>query len=838
MKTLNLVVLWLTAIRAIGQVPYNATNPGMYPFSTGTYMFNAINVNLAKGYNISSNAHITIKAKNEIVVRDGFKATNLSPSGEAHLMIDEDFTTGGDLYNNDFKIGLSDWGEGHSAKYRAGGNDPCANYNRDYYYPTALGSFGSSPGVHATSMLNVMSEDGFNVYKVNLQAYMGAHDTRNFIKMGAENKMQMHVGAFNYFHPFIDDYSVPQFGGILSIPIALQGINSFDNCGATFNDCESPFPFYMPNYDDFIDNIFTNNNFKDHIWGYGLSEECSYDHPQYWRPHPSVTLPIPNTGFDHNRCIGLCPKDGCPSSLPISPCPGGGNHNLLCGDFIMSEVPPSNVADAISHFKSKLSNNGHKIVLWEANHGKQINGSTLDNEGQYNPQDYISLISGNNSDLLFMDGSYVGTNINDVWANPFSNNTTTGAPHYLGKFTTLDFAKSFTSKLHVVEFGGDYDDIQPDNSRPPTYFLDGSPVVNANWLWFKAYTAIIHGAQGWWIYRPLYWTEDDRSLGREAAFKNAQNSYRFDRQNFPIYYQKYVSNLSKELRYLVNNNILSTDPGSILQTKTTNFDPWHIVPYAVTYNTYNPNIPNNLSSQLGEFQSENYGLRYTIRTNGRDIYMIITNPLGAGVYNLDLNFSSVPNNFIKNASAVEVLFDTGNDAVASNTYKINRNSNINLELNTIGTPAQHAYHILPINSGVLRLDFGPLDVKVLKFLANESDVDDDFEDEEQEGERVFHADSVRKSDMVSYSDDQERSIEINNFLIMPNPTENEVNLLFQDINPKRKISIIDSKGNEVFRVDNSTSLKVNINCTTLEKGLYLVRVFTPRGYGSRKLIIQ
>src|ERR1043165_6870322 len=88
---------------AYGQIPNNLVNPGLDPFTSGNKTYSGNNITLGNpGYKISSNANIQLKAKFEIAVGDGFEATNLTASGEAHLFTDPNILDIASFHANGF----------------------------------------------------------------------------------------------------------------------------------------------------------------------------------------------------------------------------------------------------------------------------------------------------------------------------------------------------------------------------------------------------------------------------------------------------------------------------------------------------------------------------------------------------------------------------------------------------------------------------------------------------------------------------------------------------------------------------------------------------------------
>jgi hypothetical protein len=513
---------------------------------------------------------------------------------------------------------------------------------------------------YKTSVLNILSEDGFNI----CQTYMPNEWTsesylKSYLKLLQANNFKVELGALHYFKPAVDVNN--NYLGF--------GTNVYDNCGNSFGVCQFPYSqnYFRSHTNNFINNIYKISPYKDIIWGYHLSEEASYEHAYNFA----------------NNCQG--------------------NQWENPNYFKKVEVPPGNVSSAISYFKNSLSSSGitnHKMIVMEANHAKNINANTNDGIGIINPQQYIQLLNKNDKRDVFFEGSYTQFP-SSVWINENYSSMFSGGFHYLGSFKSIDYAKNYSSEVHKVI------NIESTsiNSNYLAHYHSNLNIPNANWLWFQAYTSIIHGATGIWFWDLNYsWNS-----GESKNLNNPSIPYSCDRDFFPVNYQNYISHLAKELRLLSNKNIISTDANTIVATKTDFADPNCIVPAATTY------IPTSLPA---EKRTENYGLRYTIRSNGTETYMIITNPLNVAV-SLTLNFSNSSNQQIQSSIGVNVLFENSQSSVTSSSYKVNRNSIINLTNGNVGSQ----YYVGYTTNKQLPISFGPMDVKVLKFVSTQPNYD-------------------------------------------------------------------------------------------------------------------
>jgi len=443
-----------------------------------------------------------------------------------------------------------------------------------------------------------------------------------------------------------------------------------------------------------------------------------------------------------------------------------------------TELPPSNVLSALSYFKVALALKGvlnQKVTVMEANHHKTINNNSNDGFGFFKPQDYLTVLTKSDAREAFFEGSYTQFPYSDWLLNQKYNDMLyANAFHYLGPIRSLDYAKNYTSNVHKV-IG-----IESSNPSLKYHFQSDGSIENANWLWFQSYTSIIHGAKGVWFW-DLSQTYKDceksqllisngaytsnqiiaqvkaafsyaltgindadincssdllvKKTSTDTVFVKIMELYnnvvdglfnsrpnKFSRQNFSSNYRNYISYLGKELGYLVKKNLISTDPNTIIYSKTDAADNNCIIPAATgnSYiktaltNTYGSAWVSANTAVVNEKCTENYGLRYTIRTNGNEVIMIVSNPMNIPV-TVPLSFASLGNPYIKNSTGVNVLFETApfNLATAS-TYKTNRNSGVDLISNI--NPQQ--YYIPYSGNKQITLTFGPMDVHVLRFASN------------------------------------------------------------------------------------------------------------------------
>lgn len=429
-----------------------------------------------------------------------------------------------------------------------------------------------------------------------------------------------------------------------------------------------------PDFDYLFAEVYSSPALKDIVWGHQITEEASYRHFQDPWNRPIV--------WDHP-----------------------------CNEYI--EVPPQNASDAMRHFKDILEDHAagaQQMVVMEASHGRAINDSTVDCEWPFvcnasdpfnvhNSKDYVTM-AGVTSALkadVFIDGSYYQFPANWLdsdYADIFNNGW-----HFLGRFKTIEWARQHVPVVHS--------DLNIENY--PTAFHSNPAIENANYLWFQAYTSIIHGTKGLW-----FWELNSAWEGDKPADWGTRVD-RFERQNFPTRYQKFVGFLARELRYLIARDLISSDANTVVISKTDAADGDGVL------------VENNVDlSSLSvadrakfalHFENasfhvrDQYSVRYAMRTNGRDVVLIAANPLPLPV-TARFDFSGVANPIVRASTSVDILFDDVVYAVASASYKIDRDAGVDL---AAGTIERHV--TLALNqSHQLQIAFGPMDVRVMKFL--------------------------------------------------------------------------------------------------------------------------
>lgn len=591
---------------------------------------------------------------------------------------------------NDFKIGMFGVTYMHNQSSISSGE----------HAPLTFPIFSSNN----TSSLNVLHNDGFNV------AHSYKPDRWTATKKFQEDFLRL-ISNFDDMQLFVHarEWYIP--GTISEEDHTIDDLNMYNNYGMSITDVIPG----RPNYDGLISQVYNTSMYKDLVWGYHISEEST------------------STGHSRN-----------------------GKQQAVGDDFIECDIPVEHTQEALDHFNG-VKDSVHKLVLMEAAHGQGINESTILPDSEYGPQDYIKL---DNVDVFF-EGSY--SSLTSDWFSQQYSAINSNLNHYLGFLKSIDYAHQYVDEVHdVISMERSYFE---DNDNYVAATHSNPSIKNANWMWFKTYSSIIHGVKGIWFWDLTqayekceksellmnngHYTQDDivykaktysewiNKIGDpnitwscnseeiieytisgtteikeievknlyERAVKELFNDIdeKFNEEYFPVLYKDYAKHLARELRYLVNENLISTDPDSILYSKTDHSDEYCIVPPAEEY----------ISRRLPrEKRTENYGLRYSIRTNGEETIMIVTNPLNVSV-STTLNFNNIANETIQNSYGVDVLFGS-NESVNSNTYKTNRNSDIDLNGSTVGQQYFKSFS----NGKKLQLQFGPLDTHILKFKNN------------------------------------------------------------------------------------------------------------------------
>ncbi|PKP02768.1 MAG: hypothetical protein CVU11_10660 [Bacteroidetes bacterium HGW-Bacteroidetes-6] len=573
--------------------------------------------------------------------------------------------------DNTFKIGVV--GPDHTTTYNQNiwtGVKKPAPYNA--FYSSAFGVF---------------SEDGVNFERSYYpDLYISQDDFSNFITLLVNHNISLIDNNEGWFKAIPGNPST----GILVTPL-----------GQNVYDMSSSYPTHVNNaiynYDALYSNVYNLPTLQNNIFGHILAGESNYYH---WIVHNEWPSVYPD--FYSN--------------------PSGTINN-----YTFCEVPPRKLNSAFLHFQPLANSLNQYLLQVQAVHGCSISNSTTDAEGIYSVSEYLKI--GNRGNV-FIEGSYFQKQW-EIWYQP----TFPSHIDYLGKFKSIDYSKQYYEYI-LAEIDVSYLDGQD------YMWLSNPNIKNANHLWFQTYTSIIHGVSGvlfWGIY-DSYNTTLQTDINAKNAFNvNVVSNNNFQFANFSEVYKNCISNLTKELRYLSEKGFLSFDDRSIVCTKTASLspDPNCILESSLNYlpatvsglaarDLYT--VLNNSSSTIytNYHRTEDFGIRYTIRTNGSEVIIIASNPNPYSVFNVDFNFNNSANPIIRNSTSMEMLFEDPLDNVVTDlNYKENRNwiSRANFIANMGNTSVLDGLmrkYTIPYQSPTnktISISFGPFDVHIMKFVG-------------------------------------------------------------------------------------------------------------------------
>lgn len=579
-----------------------------------------------------------------------------------------------------------------------------------------------------SSPLNQLKDDGVNIIGQYYNYWFSDKEQMSYIDLCASNGLQFHTSAPGGYIP---DYHVGHYNATGERRPTGTGQVVFSNStylnppfsGVVNNGCTSPFGNnqFINQPDKVFENVYINHsNSLSTVWGMQLAEE-------------------PN--FAHNKFCVLDP--------PII------NWTMI-KDY-MGETPPVYYKDWYDELKNAQDNLGtvptnYKQVLFFSNHNRAITFNSIDRESgsnpalitvqdangdeqnavyetdpfgniklrmeDYNPHEFLTQFYGNTDDLFTVfEGSYARSDAGAGIGSYHSdyNRLDQGLTHQLGPYRTIDYCQNYTSHVHkmiatyLVDgiYQDNVDNPNPDPENPVNNFFlfntndYGSGYEgNANWLWFQAYNSIIHGAEGVWLYQ-MDWRDSELGPNGSGGYQGQFYGDDFSLSAFPWLYRTFGRFLIQELGYLNQKDLLNTVPESIVLTKkdeNQTIDPNCILPPTTTYLT-------------GDFTDPRYGIRYTIRTNGDESIMILSNPTPLTLNNISVDLSTVSDPVIQNANQANRLFNN-QSITPPELYKTGRNSTINLagSSSTVNLKDPIAFTNKQFN-----LNFGPYDVHVISF---------------------------------------------------------------------------------------------------------------------------
>lgn len=554
-------------------------------------------------------------------------------------------------------------------------NIPYDCYNRVTFTDT---SYLGNP----TSHLNVFAQDGFNMVMPLAPGTWCFSDYRLKTYLILAKKFNLQVIPFtaDWFVPLSaihDGNGINVYNNDLSIePFNLTNKRDYND---PYQNCKA-----RANYEFLFKKVFNDPVLRDVVKGFHIGGELNHTH-------------LFNPGVE----VG----------------------DYGASYMVSREIPPKNVDEATAWFNEQKIGN-QKTYISYVNHGSSFHYGTDDVEYDgkayqnspidYNVGDYLKL--KNKPDVALEDSYFRWTDAMDKdWVNqPYSNIQNNGPlcdipeecnRHYLSKFKNIDLLKTLIPEVYATFTFEKYWEHNGQDFKDEHY--NSTSANNGNLMWFQVYTSIIHGVNGIIFYGIDTYTKDEDSLKR--TFLNSTQINRYDRKYRSGVYNQFTAPLAKELRYLSNNGFLGLNGSSVIFEKQDYKDSNRIVPDADSY------IPWIMPR---EKETENYGLRYTIRKNEKnEVILIISNPLNVKV-KAKLDFSQIKEAVIQNATGLEYLFQDLSTNVNSGYYKKNRDSEIDLENNNVQLKAYEEFDA----SKKVKLKFGPLDVLILKFVTLPSDI--------------------------------------------------------------------------------------------------------------------
>lgn len=595
-----------------------------------------------------------------------------------------------------------------------------------------------------SSALNVMTEDGFNLMQTwwpdpwfRKSSYFTLAD------LALNNNVQIQDYLQYWFRP-----TVPSAGNPY---LYNDGIIQF-NAGSSNPN------FIGFNYDWLFQNVYNDQTIvngkprSDAFYMHHLNIEFDCFH--YW--------PVPGYGdswMDDNPypCAFTNPPSCSGITAPNNPSEASGN-------FRSAQPPPQKLADAFAYLRTTYPviaskpaiNQTHYIGSGIASHSEYISDNYTNRfnafpfNGIYRCQDYVNFPSvplttnPSNRPEVFVDEGYYGVSFVD-WYN------TDG---YLGKFKNIDYIHS-KGYSHILSANF----ICREASADDIYSIHTNPnVPNANMLRFLLFTSIIHGVDALTFYTidgssGIYKVNGDPNeyidpnfdpTGNAITQRNARfapvdinNQDPYKRENMPYVYRTFVAKATREIAYLSKNgSIKPNNTGNLLYKKAgaNTPDPYGIVEPCVNYlnnivgggdyvslNAYYQSHYGSPSAMPGyglvnpHKNDESYGVRYIITTNNNgEAVMIISNPNPFSIHDVDFDFTNIGNSAISTAKGVDVLFEE-NPTV--NVNATNYKTDTAMTVGTAPTLDLRKKYTLPFcaNNKKLKLEFGPLDVKVLVF---------------------------------------------------------------------------------------------------------------------------
>lgn len=660
---------------------------------------------------------------------------------------------------NEFKIGYwllgkrqdvnGDPSDGDEVKFKVGTLDPSKSC-KEFITSTTFDDNGTMAPI-PSSPLNQLCEDGVNVVANYYNYWIRDKKQKSFIELVESNSLEAEANNTNYdglkFHSSAPGGYIPNYNPTYEqyystkVPdgtgkIVFSNNYSSNNGSVVFNhsQCQNAYlnDQTMLNPTEVFTNIYDNSTSKKYVWGLQLAEEAHFYHHKNWDIKPGTAngefvkeyageVP-PNYWHEWYDELGLA-QDGSSIGTDFRQVIFFASHNKAINQHL-DDVQNPNVG-ATPYGLTMLDSRGTlQNAVWTGGPG------TLQKKiKDHDPYEYLIKPGGWDNRFSVFEGSYTPadggkgkgtrgfTDYNTMFTAP-------GGGHQLGIFESIEYSKQYTPDVHKMIYTYlkdkillpvDDPDYTVEGGYPYPYYYFSSEAgpnkFNGNWLWFQAYNSIIHGAHGVWLYGLGYRNDE---VGDVNANGNKQGNFHadisghpealdFSLDAFPWLYKNYSRHLIRELAYLQQSDLLSTAEESIVLTKidagpTDWDDPNCITPNAQTY------LPT-------DFLDARYALRYTIRTDGEDAIMIISNPTPERLNNISLDMRGVEHPAIQNPASVERLFN--NQSVQTTGYKVDRNSNIDLVNQIVGVTEPLTYV-----GKFIEIDFDPYDVHIIRFTKS------------------------------------------------------------------------------------------------------------------------
>ncbi len=663
---------------------------------------------------------------------------------------------------NDFKIGMFSARFFHWDTATQTFNCDLCSTSCHVYEPVmrAYKKLGNPTSYYPSSQLKVLGEDGFNIvlpYTPAWSEYSSGY-VASLLQHFKNSNMQCLFHAKEYYQGIKADYNFYHAPGDTCIGNTIFDYNIHPDtcCG------------HIPNYNLLIDSVCLQPRFREVIWGYNVTEEASARH------YVPIQIDSFRTAYDDNKTT------------------------------ILSEIPVSNVVEAIDNIRSKDPH--RKMAVLEACHNAVIQDGIRDTEAlhsmdssfysYYQPYEYLKLTGYSLSQRpdVFIEGSF--SDPNPIWLDWYKyeydslshyepdNDTTRykAYHHYLGPLKSIDWAYQYVDNVQeLLSISAErVSATHPDDSH---YYLHTHPdsVCNANYLHFQAYTSIIHKVNGVW-----FWSLDAAYLPDEASKTVFNSASRFVRDSFPRTYNHFVTPLSRQLRYLVNKNLLTTDLRSHVAHRTDSVEDKYNIIKVNNFDIlglFDRDAANNKITVLRENEHYKtirakrrlrppYSPRYTLRTNGKEDLLIVSNPLFSCVNaTLDLSGIAQRDDIIRNADSCYLLFEgtfPTDSVVRRIDYKVFRDTidwrNDTLPRYTLrDTVSDSNVETVPIKqyetinyaTTIDSVGFGPADVHLFQFGPVDNQWYDKLCDTGEEGGAAKNASplAVDNSGTVYYLDD-------------------------------------------------------------------------------------